>query len=133
MNHLNAPSRNWHSVCSRQDLIANSGVVALVNGVQVALFYVPDAGDQILYAVDNVDPRSGAPVIGRGLVGQCGGDLVIAAPLYKQHFRLGDGRCLEHPAQRLRIWDARLNGDSVEIATEIPIADHAECGMAPLH
>jgi nitrite reductase (NADH) small subunit len=106
----------WQAVCSRQDLVANSGVVAWVDGAQVALFFLPnEASDQQLYAIDNRDPKSGANVIGRGIVGHLAGDLVIAAPLYKQHFRLQDGTCLEYPEQQLRTWPVRLQGDTVEI------------------
>ncbi|WP_120995504.1 nitrite reductase small subunit NirD [Stutzerimonas urumqiensis] len=107
----------WRALCSRQDLVAHSGVVAWLDGEQVALFHLPDTetGDQV-FAIANKDPKSGANVIGRGIVGQLKGDLVIASPLYKQHFRLADGTCLEYPEQRLRVWPARLNGDAVEIA-----------------
>ncbi|MBC9251620.1 nitrite reductase small subunit [Pseudomonas alcaligenes] len=106
----------WRPLCSRADLVANSGVVAWVDGAQVALFYLPEQtqGKQ-LYAVDNRDPQSGANVIGRGIIGSLAGDLVIAAPLYKQHYRLEDGTCLEYPEQQLRTWPVRLQGDTVEI------------------
>ncbi|MDF0729945.1 nitrite reductase small subunit NirD [Pseudomonas entomophila] len=103
----------WQAVCQVQDLVAGSGVVAWLDGAQVALFYLPGQG---LYAVDNRDPRSGANVIGRGLVGSLGGELVVAAPLYKQHFSLRDGRCLEDPAQALRVWPARICGEAIELA-----------------
>ncbi|WP_420042401.1 nitrite reductase small subunit NirD [Bordetella genomosp. 9] len=108
----------WRHVCRRWDLVANSGVVALVDGMQIALFYLPDPECTAIYAIDNRDPRSGANVVGRGIVGHLGGELVVAAPLYKQHFRLRDGQCLEDPDQRLRTWPARLNGDSVEIQVD---------------
>lgn len=108
-----APS-GWRPVCRREDLVGNSGVVALVNDVQIALFYLPDAEGQTLYAIENRDPKSGANVIGRGIVGHLGGELVVASPLYKQHFRLRDGQCVEYPEQRLRTWAARFNGDTVE-------------------
>lgn len=110
-------SLSWCALCSRRDLVANSGVVAWFDGEQVALFHLPDSesGEQ-LFAVANKDPKSGANVIGRGLLGQLKGDLVIASPLYKQHFRLADGSCLEYPEQQLQIWPVRFNGDAVEIA-----------------
>ena len=76
----------WKSVCNETDLVSNSGVVVWLDGAQVALFYLPDAQDQTLYAIDNHDPESGANVIGRGLVGSIKGDLVVAAP--------GVGACL---------------------------------------
>lgn len=110
-----AAPQQWQTLCERHDLVANSGVVAWFNDRQVALFYLP-GNEQPLYAVANRDPKSGANVIGRGLLGKLGGDLVIASPLYKQHFRLHDGSCLEYPEQKLDVWPVRLNGDWVEIA-----------------
>ncbi|RAU49703.1 nitrite reductase (NAD(P)H) small subunit [Pseudomonas sp. RIT412] len=112
------PSRSqaWRAVCAREDLVLNSGVVALVGNQQVALFYVACiSGTPQLFAVDNRDPVSGVNVIGRGLIGSVAGSLVIASPLYKQHYRLEDGACLEDPTLTLRTWPARLNGDVVEI------------------
>lgn len=110
------PDATWHTVCRRDDLVTNSGVVVWVDGAQVALFYLPDAEGSQLYAVDNRDPQSGVNVIGRGLVGSIKGDLVIASPLYKQHFRLKDGSCLEYPEQRLRVWPVRFEGEDVQLA-----------------
>ncbi len=105
----------WHFLCQRTDLVANSGVVARWKGAQVALIYLPEQAPQ-LFAVSNIDPRSQAGVVGRGIVGHLQGELVIAAPLYKQHFRLRDGVCVEDPALRLTVWPVRLCGESVEIA-----------------
>lgn len=110
-----ARNSQWHPVCRQQDLVADSGVVVWLDGAQVALFYLP-AEEQTLYAIDNRDPRSGANVIGRGLVGSLQGELVVAAPLYKQHFSLRDGRCLEDPRQGLQVWPVRVNGQQVEVA-----------------
>lgn len=104
----------WQQVCSLQDLVAQSGVVAWLDGAQVALFYLPEQQPAI-YAVGNRDPQSGANVIGRGIVGLLQGELVVAAPLYKQHFSLVTGQCVEDPAQALATWAVRLNGEGVEI------------------
>ena len=105
----------WQRVCEQQDLVRDSGVVVWLDGAQVALFYLPGAEGRTLYAIDNHDPQSRANVIGRGLIGSIKGDLVVASPIYKQHFRLEDGSCLEDPQQRLRVWPVRLNGDVVEL------------------
>jgi nitrite reductase (NADH) small subunit len=115
-----APLENidvWQSVCSQQDLVNDSGVVVWLDGAQVALFYLPGAEGKNLFAIDNHDPQSGANVIGRGLIGSIKGDLVVASPIYKQHFRLEDGSCLEYPQQRLRVWPVRLNEGRVEVGT----------------
>ncbi|TWI52607.1 nitrite reductase (NADH) small subunit [Pseudomonas duriflava] len=109
----------WRALCHRRDLVANSGVVAWLDGYQVALFHLPQVDDhEKVFAIENKDPKSGANVIGRGIVGTLKGELVVASPLYKQHFRLKDGACLEYPEQRLRVWPARLQGDTVEIGLD---------------
>lgn len=105
----------WQTVCGQQDLVDNSGVVVWLDGAQVALFYLPGAQGRTLYAIDNHDPQSGANVIGRGLIGSIQGELVVGSPIYKQHFRLEDGSCLEQPQQRLRVWPVRLEEGMVQI------------------
>ena len=112
---VNLQTPDWQAVCSRHDLVAQSGVVVWFEGRQVALFYLPEQ-DTPVFAIDNHDPKSGANVIGRGLVGHLNGELVVAAPLYKQHFSLSDGRCLEDSQQVLQVWPVRLCGEQVEIA-----------------
>jgi nitrite reductase (NADH) small subunit len=108
----------WEPICQRKDLVANSGVVVWLDNIQIALFLLPETGEgEKVFALQNRDPKSGANVIGRGIIGHLKGSLVIASPLYKQHYRLDDGTCLEYPEQQLRHWPARLNGDVVEIQT----------------
>lgn len=110
------PSRTtWEPLCLLDDLVPQSGVVAWLRGTQIALFYLPEQSDQQLFAIANRDPESGANVIGRGLVGHLRGELVVASPLYKQHFRLRDGACLEDSQQQLQVWPVRLNGEQVEV------------------
>ncbi|WP_355661774.1 nitrite reductase small subunit NirD [Halomonas salifodinae] len=119
----------WQTLCTRADLVPFSGVAAWIETAegpaQVALFYLPSDptpsqssgpnGTPALYALDNHDPFSGANVIARGIVGDLQGAPVVASPLYKQHFRLSDGQCLEDDAVRLRTWAVRLDGEQVEI------------------
>tara|TARA_R110001592_G_scaffold18703_5_gene77306 strand:+ start:31569 stop:31958 length:390 start_codon:yes stop_codon:yes gene_type:complete len=112
------PTGHWKPICQRQDLVANSGVVVWLDNTQVALFHLPKTEDgEKVFALQNHDPKSGANVIGRGIIGHLKGGLVIASPLYKQHYRLDNGTCLEYPDQQLRHWPARLNGEVVEIQT----------------
>ncbi|KNX79890.1 nitrite reductase [Pseudomonas sp. 250J] len=109
-----ASETRWQAVCQASDLVADSGVVVWHEGEQVALFYLPGQGQE-LYAVGNRDPRSGANIIGRGLVASLGATVVVAAPLYKQHFCLQNGNCLEDPTQRLPVWPVRIHGVTVEL------------------
>lgn len=116
MDTVSAETLDWRAVCTLDDLVAQSGVVALVDGVQIALFYLPHPHTPRVYALGNRDPRSGANVIGRGLIGQVNGQLVVSSPLYKQQFRLDDGVCLQDDRQRLPTWPVRVRGEVIDIA-----------------
>ncbi|HSP30970.1 MAG TPA: nitrite reductase (NAD(P)H) small subunit, partial [Halomonas sp.] len=39
----------------------------------------------------------------------------VASPIYKQHFRLEDGQCLEDENVQLRCWEIEFKGDDVWI------------------
>jgi len=105
---------NWIPLCQEQDLIPHSGVAALLEEQAIALFYLPEQ-EQPLYAVSNLDPISGANVMARGLVGDVEGKPMVASPLYKQHFLLDDGQCLEMEEHQLQTWPVRLHEGRVEV------------------
>jgi nitrite reductase (NADH) small subunit len=102
----------WQTVCTKEDLVPGSGIAALVDGEQVAIFYLPDLSPQ-LYAIGNHDPVGGANVLSRGIVGDIDGEVVVASPLYKQHFSLSTGQCLEQETEAVPVWDIKLEGDRV--------------------
>ncbi|MFG2357659.1 nitrite reductase small subunit NirD [Streptomyces sp. NPDC048521] len=84
---------SWFTVCDLSALIPGRGVAALLpDGRQVALFR--DRSDH-LYAIDNVDPFTGAAVLSRGLTGTDQGRPFVASPLLKQRFDLTSGQCLD--------------------------------------
>ncbi|GBQ16368.1 nitrite reductase large subunit NirB [Swaminathania salitolerans] len=114
---------DWQTLCEETDLVPGSGVVAWWEGAQVALFQLPATKDMParIFAIDNHDPFSKANVIGRGIVGDLKGEIVVASPLYKQHFRLRDGMCLEDERVSLRVWDARIAGGRVQIRAREPV------------
>src|SRR5712671_2261743 len=87
----------WIDVCALDDMVADRGVCALVGDYQVAVFRL-SGPDDVVYAVSNYDPFSGAFVLSRGIVGSKGDAPKVASPLYKQTFDLRTGVCLEDPA-----------------------------------
>lgn len=111
----------WTPVCHSNDLIPNAGVALRVGQRRIALFYLPQEQPS-LYAIDHRDPIGNAPVIARGIVGDLQGELVVASPLYKQHYRLSDGHCLEDANLRLAVWPVRQEGPSVLIAVDPQVA-----------
>lgn len=78
-------------VCAYDRLTPELGVAALVGELQVAIFRLTDGQ---VYAVQNLDPFSGASVISRGITGSKGDEPTVASPIYKQVFSLETGRCL---------------------------------------
>ena len=103
--HRDNPLQNWISICEIDDIVPDTGVCALVNGEQVAVFRV--GGEQV-YAIGNYDPNSDAAVLSRGLVGSLGERIVVASPIYKHHFDLQTGECLEAPANSVGTYPARV-------------------------
>jgi len=109
--HSSPPAdARWAAVCRLEDIVPNTGVCALVRGRQIAVFRLDDDS---VYAMGNHDPFSHANVLSRGIVGDLRGELVVASPVYKQHFSLVSGRCLEDPAVRVAVFPVRLEGDRV--------------------
>lgn len=119
---------NGQPLCNRSDLVEFSGIAAWIETAdgpaQVAIFYLPAGPNtpalpgghqQELFALDHHDPFSNANVIARGIIGDIKGDAVIASPIYKQHFRLADGSCVEDESVTLRTWPVHFKGDEVVI------------------
>ena len=105
---------HWTAVCAVTDILPDTGVCALVEGVHVAIFHVGAA--QAFFAIDNVDPKSNASVLSRGLVGSLGDRIVVASPLYKNHFDLRNGECLEAPEHSVRAHAVRVEQGRVHVA-----------------
>ena len=114
MNQVNSGNKTM-VVCKISDLIENSGICALVDDQQVAIFYLPNT-EQKVFAVSNWDPIGKANVISRGIVGDIKGTVVVASPLYKQHFNLQTGACIEDDTAKLDTFKVEIIDDEVIIA-----------------
>ena len=109
----------WQTLCEAEDLVANSGVAALLpspcgkEAIQIALFWVPF--EERVYAIQNYDPLSDTFLNARGLIGDQEGATVLATPLYKHHYRLSDGVCLEDDSITLKTWTAKIEQGEVRL------------------
>lgn len=106
----------WIDICSLNDLQEDSGVCALVQDKQVAIFYMPK--DNRVYAIDNYDPFGKAQVLSRGLIGDIMSEPMVASPLHKQHFSLITGICFEDKTVINQIYAIRIENNRVEISLE---------------
>lgn len=103
---------SWETVCNVQDIPHNTGVCALVNGRQIAIYRFNDE----LFALDNYDPFSHANVLSRGILGDLNGELCVASPIYKQHFSVITGKCLEDENVSVGVYTVRQSDEgNVEV------------------
>jgi|UPI0007E6216F nitrite reductase (NADH) small subunit len=102
----------WTDVCAVDDILPDTGVCALVDNRHIAVFRV---GTARFHAIDNVDPKNGASVLSRGLVGNLGDRVVVASPLYKHHFDLETGACLEDPALSVQAHAVQVDAGRVRV------------------
>ena len=114
----------WTAVCTLRDIVPNTGVCALVDQKQVAVFRIGH-GEEV-YAIANYDPNSHASVLSRGLVGNLGDRLVVASPIYKHHFDLRTGECLEAPENSVDAYTARVYDGKVWVAASVVAREPAE-------
>jgi nitrite reductase (NADH) small subunit len=106
----------WVRVCRLDQLQPGRGVAALLGDRQVALFRLAgDDGLDVVHAIDNIDPISGAAVLSRGIVGDREGRPVVASPVYKQAFSLETGRCLDEPGQEVEVFSVRITDGWVRV------------------
>lgn len=110
---------SWTTVCQLDQLPENFGQCVLVNGKQIAIFRLSN-NDEI-YAIDNFDPFSKASVLSRGIVGDLRGTPVVASPVYKQHFDLATGQCLEDDAVSVATYLVRCLSGAVQLNTDLNI------------
>lgn len=107
----------WEAVCSVKDLVAESGIAVWTEDGPVAIFYLPHRLPA-LFAISHTDPFSDANVLARGITGDLKGEPVVASPLYKQHFNLRTGVCLEDDSVSVRTYPVLLDGDQIRL--EVP-------------
>ena len=110
----------WVAVGQSNDLVPDGGVGARLGDQHVAIFWLPSEQDA-LYALSNFCPFSNAHILARGIVGDLGGEPVVASPLYKQHFSLRTGQCMEDESVRVTVWPVRLKEGVIEVFNQ-PVA-----------
>lgn len=106
---------SWNAICSLDDITPNTGICALVKDKHVAVFRLAGEAGQ-LFAIDNFDPNANASVLSRGLIGSLGERIVVASPIYKHHFDLQNGECLEAPENSVAAYPVRVENDMVCVA-----------------
>ncbi|PKH23865.1 nitrite reductase small subunit [Enterobacterales bacterium CwR94] len=103
----------WYPVCELDAILPATGVCALVEAQQIALFR-PRANDEV-FAISNIDPFAQASVLSRGIIAEHQQALWVASPLKKQRFRLSDGLCMEDEAHSVAAYPVRVTAGMIEV------------------
>lgn len=101
----------WFDVAGIDDIIPGTGAPARLGQKQIAIF----RDKKEIYAIDNRDPFSDANVLSRGLLADIAGRLCVASPVYKQHFCLKTGECLEDASVNVKAYPITLRDDRILI------------------
>jgi nitrite reductase (NADH) small subunit len=121
-NEIKAPTeKSWRTICDATDLVKDSGISALLvneensasEDEQIAIFHIPNSEAKV-FAVGNYDPIGKANVLYRGLVGCIDNEPVVSSPLYKQHYSLKTGRCLQED-ESVSVYDIRIENKQVQV------------------
>lgn len=107
-------SKVWVDICSLEAIAPNTGVCALVEGQQVAIFKVGNQDE--VFAISNYDPFSKAFVLSRGIVGDRQGIIKVASPIYKQNFNLLTGQCLDDETVSIPTYPVRVVEGRVQVS-----------------
>lgn len=105
--------QTWVKVCPINAILPFTGVAALVEGEQIAVFRIGETDE--CYAISNYDPFSKAYVLSRGLVGDKSGVIKVASPIYKHNFDLKTGQCLDDPQVVLPTWETRVIDGMIQV------------------
>lgn len=111
---INQKITGWVDVCSLSEIVPNTGVCALIEGEQVAIFRVGSESEVL--AISNYDPFSKAYVLSRGIVGDRNGIIKVASPIYKQNFNLMTGECLDDETVSVPTYQVRVVEGRVQVA-----------------
>ena len=107
--------KSWKNICSTSDLVKDSGISALIaDNQQIAIFNIDKTTNKV-FAIGNYDPIGKANVLSRGIVGCVNDEPVIASPLYKQHFSLVTGKCLQDEEHSVDVYSVRIVEDQVQL------------------
>jgi nitrite reductase (NADH) small subunit len=110
---INSTTQQWTTICPLDRILPNTGVCALVNDRQIAVFRIGEGND--VYAIENYDPFSKAYVLSRGIVGDRNGIPKVASPIYKQNFSLLTGECFDDPNTILKTFPVQVVDGQVQV------------------
>ncbi|MFH7028613.1 MAG: nitrite reductase small subunit NirD [Heteroscytonema crispum UTEX LB 1556] len=106
----------WVDICALDDITPNTGVCALVENQQIAIFRYDTETE--VYAIANYDPFSKTYVLSRGILGDRQSIPKVASPIYKQNFNLLTGQCFDDETVSIPIYKVRIVDNRVQVGVK---------------
>lgn len=106
----------WVSICSADDVPADGGVAAMLDGKQIAIFHFRRLGKW--YATSNACPHWNENVLARGLLGQSAGEAKVVCPLHKRSYSLQTGACLSGDVGPIETYPIRVQAGVVQVGVQ---------------
>ncbi|WP_380180694.1 nitrite reductase large subunit NirB [Kalamiella sp. sgz302252] len=106
----------WTEICRLEDIPPQAGIGARLGQQRIALFRLQDR----VYVLDDLEPGTNACVLSRGILGDSAGEPIVISPLYKQRFRLRDGKALDNGSAAVRSWQVKMEAGKVWVAALQP-------------
>lgn len=103
----------WHPACSVEDVPADGGACALIEGEQIAIYYFARRNEW--YATQNECPHKRQMALSRGMIGSKSGEPKVACPFHKKTFSLESGLCLGDEAYTIRTYPVKVEEGTVWI------------------
>lgn len=106
--------QTWHAACRIEDIPADGGACALINGRQIAIFNLARRGEW--YATTNECPHRQQMALARGMTGSQGDEPKVACPFHKKTFSLRTGECLNDEGYRIDTYPVRISNGVVYVS-----------------
>lgn len=108
----------WHLACSTEDIPANGGACALIEGEQIAIFNFERRGEW--YATQNLCPHRQQMALSRGMIGSTGieAEPKVACPFHKKTFSLKSGECMSGDDYVIKTYPVKVEDGQVFVGME---------------
>ncbi len=116
MNYTSEETLVWHKACAVEDIPANGGACALIEGEQVAIYNFERRGEW--YATQNLCPHRQQMALSRGMIGSTGPsqEPKVACPFHKKTFSLQTGACLSGDDYQIKTYPIKVEDGFVFVS-----------------
>lgn len=105
----------WHEACATNDIPADGGACALIEGEQIAIYNFARRGEW--YATQNLCPHRQQMALSRGMIGSTGPEQEpkVACPFHKKTFSLTTGACLSGDDYHIKTYPVKIENEKVYV------------------